>query len=107
MRGKVVKDKPETRWRAVLEYDWDGNLIFEGRVPGRKLTPHHDVIRLANGSTMMLALARGQTADLLFELDRDGEVVWEWRARDHLDDHLTPEEEEVQRERLKALGYLE
>jgi hypothetical protein len=102
MNGRVVHSWPESRvksrlrllkdgsllaisrGRAIFEYDWDGNLVWEGRLPERKLTPHHDVIRLENGNTLMLALARGRPADELLEFDRDGELVWQWYAGDHL-----------------------
>jgi hypothetical protein len=106
MNGRIVHSWPEaraksrlrlledgslltiSRGRAIFEYDWDGNLVWEGRVPGRKLTPHHDVIRLENGNTLMLALARGRPADELLEFDRSGDVVWDWYAGDYLEPYF-------------------
>lgn len=74
-----------SRGRAVLEYDWDGRLVWTGKLDGRRLAPHHDVIRLENGNTLMLALDRERPADELIEFDRRGNVVWQWYAGDHLE----------------------
>jgi hypothetical protein len=68
--------------RAVVEYDWDGKPAWEFHVDDA--IPHHDVIRLANGDTLVLVLRDGENADTLLEVDRAGKVVWTWRALDHL-----------------------
>jgi arylsulfotransferase ASST len=70
--------------RQVVEYDWDGRQTWEFRTPGA--IPHHDVIRLANGNTLILVLKEGESADTLFEVDRSRRVVWTWRAAEHLGD---------------------
>jgi hypothetical protein len=68
--------------RSVVEYDWEGRKTWEFRTPGA--LPHHDVIRLANGHTLVLMLKDGEGSDTLLEVDRGGRVVWIWRAAEHL-----------------------
>lgn len=68
--------------RQVTELSWDGRVIWEFETPNA--IPHHDVIRLRNGNTLVLVLVNGETADTLYEVNRAGEVVWTWRALDHL-----------------------
>lgn len=68
--------------RQVVEYDWEGRQTWEFQTPGA--IPHHDVLRLANGNTLVLLLRDGDSADTLVEVDRARRVVWTWRAADHL-----------------------
>ncbi|MEO8502964.1 MAG: arylsulfotransferase family protein [Acidobacteriota bacterium] len=68
--------------RQVVEYDWDGNKTWEFATPDA--IPHHDVLRLANGNTLVLLLRNGEGDDTLLEVDRAGKVVWSWRAAEHL-----------------------
>ncbi len=72
----------------IKEYDWDGNLVWAYGLPGEEDLPHHDVIKLANGRTLVLAQEVSTRSDYLQEVDRKGRVVWEWWARDHLDEHF-------------------
>ncbi len=91
----------------IQEYNWEGEIVWEfipeGQIPHPRLTgPHHDVWRKENGNTLLicrdpvppeyLALVReptwqGQTicGDTILEVDRSGEVVWEWNSHGHLD----------------------
>src|SRR6187549_3699373 len=66
--------------RSVVEYDWTGKKTWEFRTDGA--FPHHDVIRLANGNTLVLVFRtgkkRGEAGDTLLEVDRAGAVVWSW-----------------------------
>jgi len=100
MNGRLVHAWPEARTksrvrllkdgsllgialgRGVVEYDWDGNLTWEYRIEGD--FPHHDVIRLENGNTMLIILVRARRTDSLLEVDRSGVIVWEWHADEHL-----------------------
>lgn len=100
MNGRTVHSWPEARvksrvrllpdgsllgiglGREVVEYDWEGRKTWEFRTPGA--IPHHDILRLANGNTLVLVLREGEGADTLLEVDRAGKVVWTWRAIDHL-----------------------
>lgn len=68
--------------RQVVEYDWEGRQTWEFRTPDA--IPHHDVLRLANGNTLVLVLREGEGADTLLEVDRAGEVVWTWKAAEKL-----------------------
>ena len=72
----------------IKEYDWDGNLIWAYGLPREEDLPHHDVIKLANGHTLVLAQEVSTRSDYLQEVDRKGRVVWEWWPRDHLDEHF-------------------
>jgi hypothetical protein len=87
---------------AALEMDWSGRILWEVRQPDH----HHDGRRLQNGHILLVCATelpadlvsrvRGGLAgseyeggkmngDYLTELTTDGEVVWEWRAWEHLD----------------------
>jgi hypothetical protein len=85
----------------MLEVDWDGDVVWEHRDPAH----HHDGRRTADGGAVYLALERvpeaiqakvqggiagsehhGQMwADKIVEIDRDGNLTWEWHAHEHLD----------------------
>ena len=100
MNGRIVHSWPEVRMRsrvrllpdgsllglsthnAVVEYDWDGNLVWEYKIEGG--FAHHDVERLESGNTLFPVLLKGERSDDLFEVDREGRRVWHWRAADHL-----------------------
>jgi len=99
---------------AVLEMDWDGKILWEVRRPDH----HHDGRLLKNGNIVLLCgrelpddVSRrvkggrpgtevdGRTmwGDAVVEVTRDGRVVWEWRAWEHLDpavDALTAVQDE-------------
>jgi outer membrane protein assembly factor BamB len=68
--------------RAVVEYDWDGNLVWQHRIEGE--IPHHDVIRLANGNTLLVLRSKKRPTDDLVEVTPEGEVAWKWEAAVHL-----------------------
>ncbi len=100
MRGHIVREWPDARLksrvrllegctllgigagRAVVELDWQGREIWRARFEGR--FPHHDVIRLRNGNTVVLTRAHDNDADDVLELDVAGEVVWQWSAAEPL-----------------------
>jgi hypothetical protein len=101
MGGRVVHAWPEVEARSrvrllpdgsiltialggakVQEFDWDGQLTWEYATDGR--LPHHDLIRLENGNTLLVVLDGKKRTDDLLEVDRDGAVVWEWDAKEYL-----------------------
>ena len=74
--------------RLVVEYDWQGRQTWEYRTADA--IPHHDVLRLANGNTLVLVLKDDENADTLLEVDRAGHVRWTWRATEHLGRLMPP-----------------
>ena len=93
------------------EYDWDGNLVWEYEVPGGPYPGtgypsvgfiHHDLQRLPNGNTIFLyhdevsevykksvrdpaTRSKRIIGDCVLEVNKDGEIVWEWHLHEHLD----------------------
>ena len=65
--GPPSENDPEN---AILELDWDGNLVWAYRNP----MVHHDFERLPNGNTLICEGAPGR----LFEVTPDKEIVWEY-----------------------------
>ena len=84
----------------VMELDWDGNVVWQFDDPDL----HHDVRVLPNGNLLLLraeavpddlvpqlqgglAGTEGDSVwtDYVVEATRDGEIVWEWHAWEHLD----------------------
>ncbi|MFC1498884.1 aryl-sulfate sulfotransferase [Verrucomicrobiota bacterium] len=91
---------------TIYEVDWDGNIVWEYSDDFQ----HHCVKRLDNGNTLVMrveqcppdlaAKVQGgmpgtedeqekwkgyMWADNIQEVNKDGEVVWEWTAHEHLD----------------------
>ena len=73
----------------VKEYDWDGNLQWYYDLPVEEDFPHHDLIQIESGNYLVLARDKSTQTGYLQEVDRDGNVVWEWRSIDHIDDFPT------------------
>jgi len=67
----------------VKEYDWEGNLTWQHRMPGKDDFPHHDLIQLANDNYLIVVRDARTYGDYLQEVERGGSVVWEWRSFDH------------------------
>ncbi len=91
----------------VQEFDWEGNLVWDFRMTLPDSRLHHDVERLPNGNTLMIAWQRKSAADAvaagrdtsllsdgelwpeqILEIEQtglhDGEIVWQWHAWDHV-----------------------
>ncbi|MCY4417951.1 MAG: aryl-sulfate sulfotransferase [Chloroflexi bacterium] len=85
---------------AILELDWDSNVVWEYRYP----LLHHDFERLPNGNTLVLTWelipeeisqrvkgghdddeSGGMLGDVVREITPAGDVVYEWTSWDHLD----------------------
>lgn len=89
------------------EIAWDGSIVWEFELANDRRTLHHDLEVLPNGNVLVIAwenhsreeaLARGRDAsevhevgfwpDVVLEVKpirpKGGEIVWEWRAWDHL-----------------------
>jgi len=87
----VLKD------RSVGEVDWGGKTVWEWgtQVPGGSLLQHHDIRRLANGDTLILAdifqaipgfKAPKLLDDVIYDVMPSGEVAWRWVITDHMDE---------------------
>jgi hypothetical protein len=92
--------------RAVQELDWDGNLVWEFIDPREGYLYHHNFKRIWNNHlndwtiiytaqfpmTQAQAVAAGAdpsvqweaAPDGVVEVDRNGNVVWEWWSLDHV-----------------------
>jgi outer membrane protein assembly factor BamB len=70
----------------IKEYTWNGDLTWHFQLPDKHDIPHHDLIRAWSGNYLILAHDGHGHTDFLLEVDRDGEVVWEWRFLDHTAD---------------------
>jgi hypothetical protein len=73
----------------VKEYDWDGQLRWAFKLAEEIDFPHHDLIRLKNSNYLVLARDRTHFTGYLQEVDRSGDIVWEWRSIDHIDSFPT------------------
>ncbi|PWB88404.1 ArsR family transcriptional regulator [Methylocystis sp. MitZ-2018] len=94
----LTPGRAQTRIRKIVgEVDWDGKPVwsFGPAAPGGVARQHHDIARLPNGNTLLLAnisyplpgFASPQVLDdVAYEVNPDGEVVWTWAASDHLDE---------------------
>jgi len=101
----VVDRRPSIQ--HILEFSWDGKIVWEYTPPGKRA--HHDVDRLPNGNTLVLfaepvpeeyrnkirdparrnvrtpAGKGGVYGDALYEVTPDKRVVWEWHMYEHVD----------------------
>lgn len=92
----------------IVEMDWDGNMVWDVTLDTPRALLHHGFDRMSNGNTLVLAWERrswdearakgrrdalippgpvagieGIWPDVVLELDKAGNVVWEWHAMDH------------------------
>ncbi|MHC1787932.1 aryl-sulfate sulfotransferase [Solidesulfovibrio sp.] len=98
---------------VIEEYDWNGNLVWQYFYSDTEEFQHHDFIVMPSGNILFiagevisgdeaLALGRAPTklldgflvADKLVEVRPQGfsggEIVWEWRAIDHIVQDVNP-----------------
>ncbi|MFH1676888.1 MAG: aryl-sulfate sulfotransferase [bacterium] len=87
----------------IQEVDWDGNVLWEYEITDPNHERHHDIERLPNGNTLIIAfdkktateaIAAGRTpaplsdswlyAESVIEVNHDNEIVWEWNMWDHM-----------------------
>jgi hypothetical protein len=92
---------------VLQEIDWDGNVVWEFELASGESVMHHDVSPMPNGNILVIAwearkpaeaVARGRDEehaleegfwpDVVHEVrpvqPEGGEIVWTWRAWDHL-----------------------
>jgi len=78
---------------TLREYDWEGKQVWEFAMPKDFKNLHHDFHLLPNGNILALgsrmrtipAIPRQVRDDVIFEVDRDKNIVWEWSTLDHYD----------------------
>ncbi|WP_051378631.1 aryl-sulfate sulfotransferase [Derxia gummosa] len=90
--------------KTVGELDWSGKPVwtFGEKAPGGFARQHHDWGRLPNGNTYVLANEVRPIAgfrlpklldDVIHEVNPAGEIVWTWKAGDHVEEFgFTPEQ---------------
>lgn len=99
----------------IQEFDWEGNLLWEFEYSTDQFYQHHDIERLPNGNTLIIAweyktfeetIGAGRDTSLLsedflwpdhiVEVQPDGSsggtIVWEWHVWDHLIQDYDPAE---------------
>ncbi|MEM7203658.1 MAG: arylsulfotransferase family protein [Planctomycetota bacterium] len=79
--------------KRLVEIDWDNNILWQyDPPPGTSL--HHDFQRLPNGNTLVLLQRRVTIPaisaaeiwdDVIVEVDRGGNAVWEWSCGQNYD----------------------
>lgn len=94
--------------KTFVEFDWDGNKVWEYTESRSSYAPHHDFIRIYNaklGAYTTLYIANkslsasevaalgadptqgpydGSQIDAITEVDASGNIIWEWSFADHL-----------------------
>lgn len=92
----------QKEWRAmqqtIREYDWQGNVVWEYNAPSRV---HHDITRTTSDTFLFPIKVNLDTnafshiermqglpelrSDNILEVNRNGDVLWEWVAHEQLD----------------------
>ncbi|MEV0247164.1 aryl-sulfate sulfotransferase [Nocardia sp. NPDC050712] len=110
--------------RTVGQLNWAGERVWEWgeQAPGGAARQNHDWELLPNGNRLLLVTIPRVVPGLgpdpvgdqgLYEVTPAGEIVWEWRAGDHLDEFGLSEagwnalRETVSRDPDDPWGYLE
>jgi hypothetical protein len=73
---------------VLREYNWDGELVWQFKHKKEKDFPHHDLIRLTNGNTLVLYMDMDDASDYILEVNDQGEVVWKWHIKDYIDKYF-------------------
>ena len=102
--------------KGITQFAWDGSLLWDFDYEGAGFVGHHDIEVLPNGNVLLLvrdiktvaqAIDEGRHPDAVstgrLETERiievrrtglnSGEIVWEWRAWDHLVQDVDPAKE--------------
>ncbi len=101
MNGRVIHTWPEARAvgrarlteegdliyldvnKKITEVDWEGNVKRSFSCKNEDF-PHHDLIRLRNGNTLIICRDSAAATDYLLELTGKNEVAHEWRPDEYL-----------------------
>ena len=99
--------------KTIIEYDWDSNIVWQhqgiGSVNDLRILPNNNRLLIAHEpmpdsaqqkvndvgekiapwwSPRMRGSEEHQNSADIYEVNLDGEIVWEWHAYDHLDLNL-------------------
>ncbi len=98
----------------ILEYSWDGEILWDYKLANDKNLIHHDIAPMPNGNVLAIVyehktaeevMAAGRTAqttpkeglwpDMIVEIEpvrpNGGRIVWEWHSWDHMVQEADPE----------------
>ncbi len=98
----------------ILEYSWDGELLWEYKLANENNLIHHDIAPMPNGNVLAIvyehktaeeAMQAGRTPhstpkeglwpDMIVEIEPQrpsgGRIVWEWHSWDHMVQEADPE----------------
>jgi hypothetical protein len=97
-RGHVICQKEPEIFsnETLLIVDWDANIVWEwGKTaPGGSAKQNHDIAPLPNGNMLVLSRLISAIPELslapiddqiIYEVNRDGEVVWQWISSEHIE----------------------
>ncbi len=122
-RGHVILQKERHMFanETLIELDWNENVVWQWgeQAPGGAVKQSHDLARLPNGNTLVLArwthsvpaLSDDPIADQVFyEVTPEGDVAWRWVSTEHIDEFgLSPEQRELlvsKKMRPRRTGFL-
>lgn len=77
---------------SIAEVDWDGHVQWQWGSQKAPAHQHHDMRRLKTGNNLVLTAQMRQPTGFDYKvidnsvkiINPDGDVVWQWRASDHL-----------------------
>jgi len=99
-RGHVICQREAEIYscETLLIVDWDSNIVWEWgeKAPGGKARQNHDLAPLSNGNILMVVFLENghpELADIpvngdqaIYEVTRDGEIVWKWLSSEHIEE---------------------
>jgi hypothetical protein len=100
IQGHVICQKePEIySCETLLVVDWDSNIVWQWgeKAPGGKARQNHDLAPLPNGNILMVVFLESDLPELaaipvdsdqaIYEVNRDGEIVWKWISSEHIEE---------------------
>ena len=101
--GSCLEPSPEREGdfeHTVVEFDWKGNVVWRYTAPPGWVL-HHDFARLQNGNTIIASQVTLEVANVsrkpikenfFIEVNKQGEVVWDWYTAQHFDEFGYPDE---------------
>lgn len=99
IRGHIICQKEPEIYSCenLLIVDWDSNIVWEWgeKAPGGKARQNHDLAPLPNGNVLIVAFAESTLPELsdrrfsdqaIYEISRDGDIVWRWLSSEHIEE---------------------